>query len=165
MIDNLKAAVVKADRYLPVFQRTFEEYSRHRGFIIDATLVRHAKGKPHVERQVPYVRENFFRGEHWRDRDHVQRAVLRWCVHTAGMRIHGTIRKRPLVVFETVEKEALLPLEGERFDTPQWGECKVHPDHHISFHKALYSVPTRHIGKTVTVRADSRLVRIYVKGQ
>jgi transposase len=164
VLDNLKSAVFKADRYDPVFQRTFDEYARHRGFVIDATRVRDPKGKPVVERSVPYIRESFFRGEDWLNLDHVQRDVLRWCLETAGTRIHGTTRQRPLAVFENVEKKHLLPLEGERFDTPQWGEYKVHPDHHISFDKALYSVPHAYLGRTATVRGDSGLVRIYVDG-
>lgn len=73
VIDNLTPAVRKADRYDPIFQRVFEEYAHHRGFTIDAAVVAHPTGKPRVERSVPYVRENFFRGEEWRDRDHVQR--------------------------------------------------------------------------------------------
>ncbi|MDD9966798.1 MAG: IS21 family transposase [Myxococcales bacterium] len=165
VLDNLKAAVTKADRYDPIFSRVFDEYAAHRGFVVDSTVVRHAKGKPHVERQVPYVRERFFRGEQWLDRDHVQRAAVTWCTQVAGMRIHGTTRKRPLAVFEDVEAAALQPIVGERFDTPSWKECQVHPDHHIHFDRALYSVPTRHVGKQVDVRGDKRLVRIYVKGE
>jgi hypothetical protein len=42
---------------------------------------------------------------------------------------------------------------------------QVHPDHHISFGKAMYSVPTRFIGKPVWVRADSKLVRLYFEGE
>jgi transposase len=45
VIDNLSAAVTKADRYDPIFQRTFEEYAAHRGFVIDAAVPRHPKGK------------------------------------------------------------------------------------------------------------------------
>jgi hypothetical protein len=41
----------------------------------------------------------------------------------------------------------------------------VHPDHHVQFDKALYSAPTRHVGDTVWVRGDSKLVRIYAKGE
>jgi hypothetical protein len=81
------------------------------------------------------------------------------------MRIHGTTRKRPLVVFENVEQATLLPLEKERFDPPFWGQYKVHPDHHVNFCKAFYSVPTRYVGKTAWVRGDSRLVRIYIGGE
>jgi transposase len=165
VLDNLKAAVTKADRYDPTFQRTFAEYARHRGFVIDAAVPRHAKGKPHVERGVQYLRESFFRGESWLDRDHVQREAVRWCLEVAGTRLHGTTRKRPLGVFENVEKPALHPLECERFDPPTWARAKVHPDHHIQFQKALYSVPTRHVGKSVWVRGDSKLIRVFVDGE
>ncbi len=170
VVDNLKAAVVKADRYEPTFQRTFNEYAEHRGFVIDAAVVRHPTGKPHVERQVPYVRDNFFRGEQWLNRDHVQREAIEWCISTAGGRTHGTTRKQPLVEFERHEKAALKPLAAGRFDTPSWAEPKVHPDHHIRFELALYSVPHQHNGtltkgKKVTVRGDRRLVRVYLRGE
>lgn len=164
VLDNLRAAVTKADRYDPIFQRTFDEYAAYRGFTIDSAVIRHPTGKPHVERDVQYVRESFFRGEEWRDQTEVQARVIRWCRETAGQRIHGTTRKRPLEVFENAERDALTPLSKERFDPPRWAEAKVHPDHHISFGKALYSVPTRYIGKSVWIRADSKLVRIYSDG-
>ena len=165
VVDNMKTAICRADRYEPIFNRTFEEYGRHRGFVIDPAPPAHPTGKPHVERQVPYVRENFFRGEDFLGRDHAQREVTRWCLEKAGRRTHGTTRKRPLEVFETVEKAALKPLVGDRFDPPHWNDVKVHPDHHIRFGKALYSVPTHYLGKKVTVRGDSRLLRIYHAGE
>ena len=164
VVDNMKTAVVTADRFEPIFQRTFLEYSRYRGFIIDATEPASPKQKPKVERQVPYVRENFFKGEHFIDRDHAQREAERWCLTTAGLRIHGTTRKRPRIVFEQHEQQALLPFCGERFDVPQWDPPhKVHPDHMIRVNNAGYSVPTAYIGKAVDVRVDSKLVRIYHK--
>jgi transposase len=165
VLDNLRAAVTKADRYDPVFSRTFAEYATWRGFVVDAALPRHATGKPHVERNVQYVRESFFRGEAFVDLAHVQREALRWCVEVAGQRVHGTTRRRPLAVFEDEEKAALRPLERPRFDPPAWAECKVHGDHHVQFQKALYSVPTRHVGKRVWVRGDTKLVRIYIAGE
>lgn len=165
VIDNMKTAVVKADRYEPAFQRTMGEYAEHRGFVIDAAVVRHPKGKPIVERGVQYVRESFFRGEQWLDLAHVQREARRWCMELAGRRNHGTTHERPLVVFEEVERACLRPVNGPRFDTPQWAEPCVHDDHHVKFLKALYSVPTRYVGKHVTVRGDKALVRIYYKGE
>jgi transposase len=165
VLDNLKAAVTKADRYDPTFQRTFAEYAKHRGFVIDAAVPRSPTGKPVVERGVQYLRESFFRGETWLDRDHVQREVIRWCLETAGQRIHGTTGLRPRVVFENDEQPKLKPLEAKPFDPPDWAQCKVHPDHHIQFQKGLYSVPTRHVGKSVWVRGDSKLIRVYAEGE
>jgi transposase len=163
-IDNMKAAVTRADRYDPVFQRTFEEYARYRGFVIDAAVPASPKQKPHVERQVPYVRENLFRGEKFISLKQAQEVGIRWCQTTAGLRIHGTTRKQPLVQFESFEKSALIPLTKDRFDIPAWGEPKVHPDCHVRFNNALYSVPYAYRGKETTVRGDSKLVRIYVGG-
>ncbi len=165
VLDNLKAAVTKADRYDPIFQRTFSEYATYRGFVIDAAVPRSPTGKPVVERNVQYLRESFFRGESWLDCDHVQREAIRWCLEVAGQRVHGTTRRRPRVVFENEEQPKLIPLEAKPFDPPSWGECKVHPDHHIQFQKALYSLPTRHVGQSVWVRGDSKLVRVYVDGE
>ena len=165
VLDNLKAAVTKADRYDPIFQRTFAEYAGYRGFVIDAAVPRSPTGKPVVERGVQYMRESFFRGESWLDRDHVQREAIRWCLETAGQRIHGTTRRRPRVVFENEEQPKLITLAKEPFDPPSWSQCKVHPDHHVQFLKSFYSAPTRHVGKQVWVRGDSKLVRIYVDGE
>ena len=164
VLDNLRAAIAKADRYEPVFARTFDEYARHRGFVIDAAVVRHPTGKPHVERNVQYLRENFFRGETWIDAAHVHRDAIRWCTETAGTRIHGTTRERPLVRFEA-ERAALQPLVRPRFDPPTWIQCKVHPDHHIQFDKAIYSIPTTYLRKTLWIRADRTLVRAYYDGE
>lgn len=161
VLDNMKAAVAVPDRYQPIFSRIFLEYSEHRGFIIDPAPVRDPTAKPKVERQVPYVRENFFAGEAFTNRDHAQKEALKWCRDVAGLRIHGTTRKRPLIVFEEEEKQHLLPLSGERFDVPVWADCKVHPDHHVRFGLALYSVPNPYLREIVSVRGDSRLVRIY----
>ena len=132
--------------------------------MIDAALPRHPTGKPHVERGIQYVRENFFRGETWLDLAHVQREAVRWCREVAGLRVHGTTRHRPLAVFEATEQATLQPLTGPRFDPPIWKRCKAHPDHHVEFAGALYSVPTGVVGHRLWVRGDRALVRIYEAG-
>lgn len=161
IVDNLKAAVVKADRFEPLFNRAFEAYARYRGFTIDATRVRDPQGKPHVERGIQYARENFFRGESWVGREHVQLEANRWCLETAGTRVHGTTRQRPLAVFENVERATLQPLTGERYDPPTWSEHTVHPDHTVVVNKGIYTLPTRFIGKRVLVESTRSLLRFY----
>ena len=84
IIDNMKTAVVKSSRYEPIFNRTFLEYSQYQGFIIDPAVARHPQGKATVERQIPYVRENFFKGEEFIDSEHVQREAVKWCTERGG---------------------------------------------------------------------------------
>jgi len=76
----------------------------------------------------------------------------------------GPLEKSPAQVFESIEKDVLAPYSGERYDIPYWAVCKVHPDHHIRFKNSLYSLPTKYISKTVEVKEDSALVKIYFKG-
>jgi transposase len=165
VVDGMKACIDQTDPYTPRFNRTFLEYANYRGFLPDPARPRHPQDKPVVENSVPYVRERFFKGETFIDLDDVARRALVWCREVAGRRIHGTTRRVPLEAFEAEEKPRLIPLQAERFETPTWAQCKVHPDHHIRFGQALYSLPTRWIGCRVQVRGDQSLVRIYVHGE
>lgn len=118
-----------------------------------------------MERGIPYCRQDFFRGESFRDLADMQARAIAWCRDLAGTRVHGTTRQVPRLVFETVEQPTLLPLAPAPFDRPTWAKATVHPDHHIQFRHALYSVSTAYLGKRVEVRGDSRLVRIYHHGE
>ena len=165
VVDGMKACIDQSDPYTPRCNRTFLEYATFRGFLPDPARPVHPKDKPVVENHVRYVRERFFKGESFIDLDDVARRALIWCRDVAGRRIHGTTRRVPWEVFQAEEKSSLMPLKAERFDTPTWAQCKVHPDHHIRFGQALYSLPTRWIRHQVDVRADRSLVRIYVRGE
>lgn len=165
VVDGMKACIDRSDRYTPRFNRAFLEYATYRGFVPDPARPRHPRDKPVVENHVRYVRERFFKGETFIDLDDVARRALIWCRELAGGRIHGTTRRVPWQVFQTEEQSCLIALQGERFDPPTWARCKVHPDHHIRFGQALYSLPTRWIRSQVEVRADRALVRIYARGE
>ena len=124
VIDNCPPAVATADPLHPVFTRGFLEYSQRRGFIVDSARVRHPKDKPKVERGVPYARERFFKGGEFRDLADVREQARRWCRDVAGLRIHGTTRRKPLVVFQDEERQALLPWDGEACEIADWRTSK-----------------------------------------
>src|SRR4029450_12333462 len=67
VVDNIKPVVTRADRSTPTLDRVFLEYAQFRGFLVDPAVPRHATGKPKVERGIPYVRQDFFRGDTFRD--------------------------------------------------------------------------------------------------
>ncbi len=161
--DNTTAMVLRASPTEPEFNRSFREYADARGLLVDPARVRKPQDKGRVENQVPYVRERWFAGETFpgeieRIREHAQR----WCCEVAGRRIHGTTRRVPQQVYREQEKPHMQPAPTEPFDIPQWTEAKVHPDHHVQVNKALYSLPTRYIGRTVKVRSDRQTVKMYL---
>ena len=115
---------------------------------------------------MPFVRERWFAGESFSDDIALLRdAAEAWSRDVAGGRIHGTTRRVPREVFDAEERGFLLPAPTEAFDVPRWSEPKVHPDHHVQVARALYSVPTRYIGKKLRARVDKKTVRLYLQGE
>lgn len=160
--DNTAAAVITAHPMSPVLNKSFAEYAQLRGFFVDPARARHPKDKPRVENQVPYVRERWFAGEQFTDELSELRAhAENWCREIAGARVHGTTRRVPREVYETEERKHMLPMPTSSFDVPTWARAKVHPDHHVQVGRALYSAPTRYIGKELEVRSDRISVRLY----
>jgi transposase len=166
VLDNMSAAIVRASAQDPAINPSFSEYAQARGFFIDPARVRHPRDKARVENQVPFVRERWFAGESFSDDLALLRAAAEtWSRDVAGRRIHGTTRRVPREVFEAEEQGFLLPAPSEPFDVPRWSEPKVHPDHHVQVARALYSVPTRYIGKKLRARVDKKTVRLYLQGE
>jgi transposase len=162
VLDNTKAGVLKPDIYDPTLNRAYAELERHYGFVADPAKVASPKLKGKVERNVGVVRRHLLAGRSFRDVFEANERALRWCRDEIGMEIHGTTKKKPYVVFEKEELPHLRPLPPERFQCPLWKSCTVHPDHHVVFDRAYYSLPTRFIGQALWVRGDDRRVRFFL---
>ena len=162
--DNTKTIVQTADPLAPVLNQAFLEYAQARGFHIDAARSRRARDKARVERAVPTVRDDCFAGERLRDLEAARRHAHQWCLQDYGMRRHSTTQRLPLEFFEAEEKSALLPAPTEAYDVPLWCDPKVARDHFAQVARALYSLPTRFIGRRLRARADRQTVRFYDRG-
>jgi len=79
-----------------------------------------------------------------------------------GERIHGTTRQRPLELFQQVEAPTLRPLPAQPFELVTWTQAKVAPDCHVQVKGVLYSIPHRHIGKTLAVRLSATTAEFYL---
>lgn len=163
--DNTKAIVQRADPLNPLIVPAFLEYAQARGFHIDPARAKHPKDKARVERSVPTVREDCYRGERLRILPDARRRGEQWSRDEYGMRRHSRTHRMPLEHFEAVEQQCLLPLPAEPYDTPHWCDPKVGPDQHALVLKALYSLPRQYRGKKLRARADSNTVRFYYKGE
>jgi len=160
--DNTKAMILEPDALSATLVAAFLDYVQARGLFVDPARVRTPKDKPRVENQVAYVRESWFDGETFTGVDDARRSAEHWCREIAGTRVHGTTRRVPREVFESIEKATMKPPPDAVFDVPLWiDKAKVHPDHHIQVARALYSVPSAYLRKHVRVRADRVAVKIY----
>jgi transposase len=164
VIDNLKAAVIKADWFEPELNPKLQAFAEHCGTVILPTRPYTPRHKGKVERGVDYVQENGLKGRTFDSLADENRYLSEWETSVADTRIHGTTRRQVGKVFDSVEKAALLPLPATRFPCFQEGQRIVNRDGHVEVAHAYYSVPPEHVGRRVWVRWDSQIVRIFDQG-
>jgi len=161
VIDNLKAGIVRACWHEPEAQQSYRECAEHYGFLITPCHPRTPEHKGKVEKGgVHYVKRNFLGGRDSTSITQANQDVLIWCNTTAGLRVHGTTKEKPLARFE-VEQATLLPLPDAPYDLAVWKQVKLHRDCHIVFDQSYYSAPFRLVGQQLWARGGSREVQIY----
>lgn len=161
VIDNLKAAVTKADWFDPELNPKIQAFCAHYGTIILPTKPYTPRHKGKVERNVGYVQDNALKGRTFASLEEQNRYLREWESAVADTRIHGTTRKQVQKTFEGAERAALLPLPVVRFPFFHEAQRKVSRDGHVEVDKAYYSVPPEYLARQVWVRWDGRLVRIF----
>jgi len=161
VIDNLRAAVQKADWYEPELHPKLQSFCTHYGTVILPTRPYMPRHKGKVESGVKYVKNNALKAREFHSIEQENDFLQQWETTIADTRIHGTTKQQVSKVFEEVERRALLPLPVERFPCFREGERRVHRDGHIEVDHAYYSVPPEYFRRTVWARWDSRLVRIF----
>jgi transposase len=162
VIDNLKAAIVKAVWDDPEVQQSYRQCAEHYGFLIAPCRPRTPEHKGKVEQGgVHYVKRNFLGGREPTTITQVNEDVLIWCNTTAGLRIHGTHKEKPLIRFQETEQARLKPLPETPYDMAVWKGLKLNRDCYVHFDHAYYSAPHRLIGQTLWVSGGIQFVRIY----
>jgi transposase len=161
ILDNLKAAVQKADWFDPDLNPKTRSFAAHYGIAILPTRPYKPQHKGKVERGVGYVQDNGLKGRRFASLEEQNQFLLEWERTVADTRLHGTTRHQVGKLFTEVERPLLQPLPQERFPFFHEGRRGVHRDGHIEVDRAYYSVPPEYLGRRVWVRWDARMVRAF----
>lgn len=160
VVDNMLTAVTERTGSIIRFNESFLEFLRPFGITPVACNIRspHEKGK--VEASIKYLRYNFMPLRKFEDLDDANHQVMVWLEKIANQRLHQTLNKRPVDIFD---KDHLRPLPAPLPDFREVDTVRVDKFFAIRFDANTYTVPPRLVGKQVTVKADSRTVTIYHK--
>ena len=161
LIDNLKAAVARADWYDPELHPKLQSFAAHHGTALVPTKPYTPRHKGKVENSVKYVKNNALKGRTFESLQSQNLFLLQWEQTVADKRIHGTVKEQVQKRFIDNEKDALLPLAPERFANFKEARRSVNRDGHLEVDKAYYSAPPEYVGRRLWVRWDARLVRIF----
>ena len=164
--DNLKAAVLKGDRYEPKLNRTYYEMASYYAMAVMPARPRRPKDKPKVEVGVQIVERwiiavlrhrVFFSFAELNEAIH---GLLERLNHKPFQKLEGTRR----TLFEAIDRPALRPLPKDPYEYAVWRIARVHIDSHVEVDHAFYSVPHPLVGRQVDVRITDRLVEVFYQG-
>ena len=161
IFDNMKTVVLSHTQAATIFNPTFLEYARARGFAVRACNVRKANEKGRVERPIGFVRRRFWPGRRFRDLLDLNTQATRWRDDFANGRVHEVTGKVPQLVFEHEEKRLLKPITGTPFNTDDVEGTGVTKMFRVPFDRNRYSVPWRLASQQqILVRADDDFVSV-----
>lgn len=164
--DNLKSGVIKAHRYTPTLNASYEQWADHYGTALVPARPHRPKDKSKVENAVLVV-------ERWimaRLRNHMFFSLGQLNAAIAELLID--LNNRPFkklpgcrrTLFEQIDQPALRALPQHAYVYQHVRLARVHIDYHIEYDKHYYSVPHSLVKMQVEVRACSAMVNVYFNG-
>lgn len=163
--DNLKASVIKADRYMPELNIIMEDFANHYGCVTIPTRAARPKDKSLVEDHVKLTYRRVYaplRNETFFSLESLNLAIA------AKMKLHNRKRMQRLSFtreerFLSIDKPNLKPLPPEDFEIKYRTELTVLTSSHVYLgrDKVYYSVPYLLIGVKVKVIYTRTMVYIY----
>ena len=158
LVDNMLTAVTERVGTVIRFNDAFLEFLNKFGINPQACTVRAPYEKGKVENAIKYLRNNFWPLRTFTGLADVQTQVQNWLDNVANIRKHHTTGYRPID-----RLQGLRPLPTSLPDVRQTCTLLVHKDFGVRFDANVYTVPPWAIGKQATLKADNRLVSIYLK--
>ena len=167
--DNLKSAIVKANRYDPDVNRALEDFANHFGLTVIPTRVRKPRDKALVENQVKLIYARVYarlRNEQFLDLQSLNAAIAQKNKEHTQTRMQQKPYSRE-EKFLAEEKYLLQSLPETPFELKYYKELKVAQNNHVYLaqDKHYYSVPYAYTGMKAKLIFTRTIVRIYIKNE
>ncbi len=160
VVDNMLTAVSQRVGSVVRFNDAFLEFLTPFYCIPKACAVRQPQQKGKIENAIKYLRNNFIPLRSFSDLKDIQTQVLDWLLNTCNNRIHQTTGQRPVDRFKDVKLSPLPEFLPDCFETEN---PIVHPDFGVRFDGNVYTAPPWCCGKKVTLKADLRIVHLFLQ--
>lgn len=159
-LDNLRAGVLDANIYEPLFQKEYKRFADHYGCLLSPCRPYKPQEKGKVESGIKYVKNNFFAGRNFKTFEEMSLKLDKWLL-LANQRIHGTTKISPLELYNSSEATSMLELPALAFEMSSWHERKVAKDCHITLDNNYYSVPAKYVGETVLISVSYQMIKVF----
>jgi hypothetical protein len=163
IFDNMKTVVLERTAHHTRFHPRFVEYSRARGFAIQACTPRRPTEKPYAERPIGTIRTRFWPGRHPADLFDLNAQAAKWRDDIFNNIVNEETGRVPSLVFKNDEQRLLEPAGTGFFDIDDLvTNTGVSKTYRVDFDRNDYTVPWRLVGQTVLVRGNEQEVAIFL---
>ena len=161
--DQTKLVVIKEEYRELVLNNEFARYATYAGFNIRACEGYDPESKGKVEAGVKFVENNGFYGEEFANWGELQRYTLEWLDTIANLRVHGTTKQIPQILFDSKEKAYLKPYSHSNYtyDYSEHLTRKVDKTGLLSWNGNKYSVPMAYQNTNLYVKEVDGILLIF----
>ncbi len=145
----------------PTFHRFADEYGFKVIILPPGAKDRHGM----VERPFHYIENNFLAGREFSDLEDLNRKGDVWRAQKANVRIHGSLRERPVDRFERERPFLLLLPDNKKETFFREVERKVNRDFSVAIDTNKYSASPELIGQQARVRLYRDHMEVWVNDQ
>jgi hypothetical protein len=162
VIDNLKAAVTKADWFDPDLNPKIVAFCEHYGTVVLPTKVRTPRHKGKIERGVGYAQDNALKGRTFDSLAAQNRHPARTGRPPSPTRA-STARRAGRSARSSPRSSDRRCRRCRLTGSPCFQEAqrKVNRDGHVEVAKSYYSAPPEYVGRRVWARWDGHVVRLF----
>lgn len=165
--DNLKAAVIKSDRYEPKINEFFADFAEHYGTTVLPARAYRPKDKALVENAVKILYTRIYsiiKEIKFFSLEELNKAILELVKKHNKTNFTGRSFSRKQL-FDELEAETLMPLAQDRYEIKKQALVTVMNNGHVllSEDKHYYSVPYHFMRKKVKIIYSKTIVEIFYK--
>ena len=160
LYDNLKSAVLERQGDAIRFNPALLDFAGHYRYEPRPVAVARGNEKGRVERSIRYLRESFFAAREFIDVDDLNAQVDVWC---QGLAADRRCPGQPTITVREAfaeERSSLLPLPENAFPVTERVAVSARKTPYVRYDKNDYSIPHSHVGRPLTLLAETREVRI-----
>lgn len=165
--DNLRSAVTKANRTMPIINESYRRVCLHYGTHPFAARAYKPKDKSPAEVHVQIA-------ERWiifvlRHQKFFSLAELNRAIRELLDRLNRKpFQKLPgnrFTAWIESERATLMPLPNERYQFAEWGKTRAGVDYHVTVDEHAYSVPNQHKGREFEYRLSTTTLDLFMCGR
>ena len=164
LYDNMKQVVTerKLKASESTFNQQFMQFSTYYGFNVRLCYPYRPQTKGKVERNIGYIRGNFFNGREFTSIQDINAQCLSWLV-MANSRPNATTGRVPS---DALGDEVLIPVNSvPEFKFNIAGTRKVSRECYVHYNSNRYSVPWKYAGRNCTTTEENGILKIHVDGE